>query len=378
MRVFKKVSHLFRFTLFISCLFFVIQRGHHCFSKYLKQPISTKSEKHFAKDYPFPSLTLCQGLEDSQNKASSILAKCNLNISEYESIWVGQGNEDFCEDPKELFLKLPTTLEDLGLEYIYFSYFDDSTTTPTMLTLDELNFKRNLVMLSGIQRILNCHTLDVPKEFSSKGISHISLFFKDILPNVNLFLHQTYATLTDMPARPRKIDIEETTERVIVNAFHSVNTQLNFDGLKCESNEDYQFDDCIHSQILDDSLSKLGCSTPYGNVLDNICTDPFLAKNATRLFWAKLSEDRSKLCQYPCTFLDVAATHPKIGPKLFQNEGTKLRINFKKFITVTESFYDYTELELLAELGGYVGLFLGLSIFDLNLLFDKILVKLFQ
>ena len=39
---------------------------------------------------------------------------------------------------------------------------------------------------------------------------------------------------------------------------------------------------------------------------------------------------------------------------------------------VTTSSYAYTELELIAELGGYVGLFLGLSVFDLRHAVNKI------
>ena len=34
--------------------------------------------------------------------------------------------------------------------------------------------------------------------------------------------------------------------------------------------------------------------------------------------------------------------------------------------------YSYTELELLAEFGGYVGLFLGLSVFSIHQLFDVV------
>ena len=40
-------------------------------------------------------------------------------------------------------------------------------------------------------------------------------------------------------------------------------------------------------------------------------------------------------------------------------------------IKVTEAYYSYTELELIAEFGGYVGLFLGISVFDINQIFSK-------
>ena len=50
-----------------------------------------------------------------------------------------------------------------------------------------------------------------------------------------------------------------------------------------------------------------------------------------------------------------------------------LRMTFNKYIRVTNAEYSYTELELLAEFGGYVGLFLGMSVFHLSVMFDKIL-----
>ena len=52
------------------------------------------------------------------------------------------------------------------------------------------------------------------------------------------------------------------------------------------------------------------------------------------------------------------------------------QLKFEKFIKVTKAVYSYTELELLAEFGGYVGLFLGISVFHVSQVVDKILDKL--
>ena len=53
-----------------------------------------------------------------------------------------------------------------------------------------------------------------------------------------------------------------------------------------------------------------------------------------------------------------------------------LQLIFNRFITTTKARYAYRELELLAEFGGYVGLFLGISVFNLREAFGK-MVKLF-
>ena len=49
---------------------------------------------------------------------------------------------------------------------------------------------------------------------------------------------------------------------------------------------------------------------------------------------------------------------------------TTLSMEFPKFVRVSRSTYSYTLLELIAEVGGYVGLFLGVSINQVTLLVD--------
>ena len=118
-------------------------------------------------------------------------------------------------------------------------------------------------------------------------------------------------------------------------------------------------------------MERIGCTTPFGLELDNICTDQNKSLEAARLLW-KISSNVEviKECQYPCHFLMNWIT--TTGYTSTHNDDGRILLQFDKYIKVTTSRYGYTELELLAELGGYVGLFLGLSVFDLRLVFDKI------
>ena len=49
----------------------------------------------------------------------------------------------------------------------------------------------------------------------------------------------------------------------------------------------------------------------------------------------------------------------------------RLELNFQKFIKVTDSFWSYSTLSLLAEVGGYVGLFLGISLNQITKFIEK-------
>ena len=118
-------------------------------------------------------------------------------------------------------------------------------------------------------------------------------------------------------------------------------------------------------------MERIGCTTPYGLDLDNICTEQKKSSEAYGLFLGILYNLKKAECPYPCKFLINRLT--TIGHKdKANNDSSEICLKFDEYIKVTSSIYSYTELELLAELGGYVGLFLGLSVFDLRLVFNKI------
>ena len=72
-------------------------------------------------------------------------------------------------------------------------------------------------------------------------------------------------------------------------------------------------------------------------------------------------------CPYPCK-----STKIYMGKGSEQIEPT-LRFEFNRFIKITKARYVYRELEFLAEFGGYVGLFLGLSVFHLREVLQKLI-----
>jgi hypothetical protein len=73
-------------------------------------------------------------------------------------------------------------------------------------------------------------------------------------------------------------------------------------------------------------------------------------------------------CPYPCSF-----TRTSIRDKNTQYSAGKTQFIFSNLVKTTKSRFSYRELELLAEFGGYVGLFLGISVFNLREVFGKII-----
>ena len=115
---------------------------------------------------------------------------------------------------------------------------------------------------------------------------------------------------------------------------------------------------------LKETMKKFGCTSPFGHIdyLINICKDNNTGKQAFEMF-EELDEDALYIpeCPYPCGFLKLSATTTQL-----RGDEKSITIRFGQYIKITEAYYSYTELELIAEFGGYVGLFLGISVFDIN------------
>lgn len=59
-------------------------------------------------------------------------------------------------------------------------------------------------------------------------------------------------------------------------------------------------------------------------------------------------------------------------------EASRLSISFKEKITISQDQYSYTWLNFLAEVGGYIGLFLGMSLFHAADLVDFLIRKIWM
>ena len=114
-------------------------------------------------------------------------------------------------------------------------------------------------------------------------------------------------------------------------------------------------------------ISKFGCSVPYGGSIENICTNQNKSNLAMKhLNDLKRNRFTTKDCPYPCKSTKISFSNKKeIG-------NVSLVLNFNKFISLSKARIAYGELELLAEFGGYVGLFLGISVFSISDALEKL------
>jgi len=132
----------------------------------------------------------------------------------------------------------------------------------------------------------------------------------------------------------------------------------------------------LYFQVIQENF---GCITPFGYDFNGtICANLTISQLAR----GKVDELKEKArfgnipeCPYPCKFSNIILTNRNSMPaKLSLGY---LKLNFAEMIKLTTYSYSYGVLELLAEIGGYVGLFLGLSVYHLREVI-KILFQLWR
>ena len=363
------VKEVFETIVLLACLTFVAYRGYKCLQKYYKHPQNTQVKDSPSQNEPFPSISICP----TPFLKTDILQQCNLTYENYQfdNIWVGEGYEN-CTNPKLLQEMATTQFQDLDLQSIEFYFFDNQVTRwyENFFEMNPfcnctLHWKR-FPILQGV-----CQTLNIPQELISKGIEEIGFVFRTGQKSMNIFVHKSGEILSDVPKKNKPISFKTFMAKQ-TEIDHEVHINVELFGRECNNEPNYDFDECIHEYIHEKTMEIIGCTSVWGTNLDNICIDPVFGKKAETQF-LNIYHKRFDIekCPHPCTYFSISeksTTH--------YNVGSYWSVTFNKYIKVYGSRYSYTELELLGEFGGYVGLFLGVSVFHITFVMEKIISQI--
>ena len=124
-------------------------------------------------------------------------------------------------------------------------------------------------------------------------------------------------------------------------------------------------------------MSKFGCTTPFIENKSHICKHRnksilALEEQSALIDQWYSSDEITRKCPKPCKILNI-----KPYVQVYDSMINVVNVHFPKFVKVSKTEYSYQELELFAEFGGYVGLFLGVAVVHLADIFEKIM-KLFR
>ena len=141
-------------------------------------------------------------------------------------------------------------------------------------------------------------------------------------------------------------------------------------------------DFCVDKAIEKESIDKVGCTTPYGPDKSKICNNK--SDGAAAFYgiysakgWNWDDSNSTKECLNPCSIFTFATKRFQVTHTGTYNHSAVV-ISFERFIRVTSEYYIYTGINLIAEIGGYVGLFLGISVNQVTNLMDFIASRMKQ
>ncbi len=87
------------------------------------------------------------------------------------------------------------------------------------------------------------------------------------------------------------------------------------------------------------------------------------------------SNGQRGLCQLPCSTIEVFLGLPFPGDDGKSNVAF-IKIYVKSTVKVNRTVLDYTWVSMLAEIGGYTGLLLGISVVDITSFVDRLLLRI--
>ena len=173
-------------------------------------------------------------------------------------------------------------------------------------------------------------------------------------------------------------------QKVFQDFSHDLTLNMigDMEGHRCDPRMNLDFDDTWYKHVATENFRKYGCSVPWHPIFsfeDNskieICNKSSLGMKAVEKFVDSKDAPLSKEL-VPCAMYDI-----NLGPTAFgdhpKNEAyvklyLETEIKMKKMVI----YYDSTTFA--AEIGGYVGMFLVISLIDLAILFNASLLVLIQ
>ena len=143
----------------------------------------------------------------------------------------------------------------------------------------------------------------------------------------------------------------------------------------------HNYDDEFYSMIAHENEALFNCSVPFhpmtmsnltGKAIE-ICKDPKIAKKALENFSDTCAAGPQTTKNKPCTSVDIFLGLPFVDDE-HQNNEASIRIYTKAEVKVKSiiMYYDFTSL--IADLGGYIGMLMGISMVDLTIMFNTALL----
>ena len=195
-----------------------------------------------------------------------------------------------------------------------------------------------------------CYSIIPTSEMIALGIRRVEIGF---LSMILVYIHAPGMHEYDSEKGAAFANVKE--KRVLYKVEHELLEMLNDKSEPCNENPVYKRDNCVEGKIEKFLMKTYGCVPPFFENKENICTNETITKLVWK-YWESMKLYTN--CTDRCKEMSVQATRMKNKEK----QNSQAVFYFQRRVKVVKSYYAYSGLSLIAEIGGYFGLFLGVSI----------------
>ena len=383
------VSQTLKKVIFVMCLVastgLFLRQAIVCISRFYSQETAISLDIINSEDVEFPVMTICPNYFDSYkynvlnayNTSADNIRDCifpvTSNITSYE--FYDLVTHELNETLTSVLIQIKHELQRDGRKYHKVEYAFEKPSNPKeyflYLPLDWKNW-----IVQKYQTFGKCFTFKVPDFLRRSQIHSITIRVKK---NSVLYLHHPeHFTISD---NENKLMIE-LGQRLFISVKHDITIDYSkvingrTSSKTCDDKMDVGYDRCIHANRDKRALKYLGCTCPaMSHSQTQSCdfvniSDAQVTKLKNGLLDEIITEVYDQDCSNPCSVMDITYGFP--GTAKHSNEQIgEVKMYFKSHITVKRSVLVYEETQLMAEIGGYIGLILGFSLLDLGKLLQS-------
>ena len=347
---------------FISTIIFVIQASK-CIQLFLAEDTVSSSRMYSTAFAEFPTLSICPDYFDAYNE--NILKEYNVSSKDIREFKFPNTTWNTLE-----FFQLATRdLEEILDELILKFYVEAVDPESGQDSMNFSNPDKDFWVQHNWNTLGRCYSFNLPEKYRKFKVRYVTLTSQF---NLLIYLHHPgqfwwIDTDTKLPLHVNKtsfIDIRH-------NVLYALPTKIshNTDMFpECTEEMSLNYDSCFYEQIQKPYLKNFGCLHPlFLEGMKNeskICNFGQMSSQERELGYQLYNSANGRLrnCPSPCATMTFSFGIPDTQPRV--KDKYQYKVYFKRYIGVTKESLKYPVESLIAEVGGYLGLLLGVSVLD--------------